>query len=234
MVLPLTVFLVLGTLQLFLMLQARLMAQYAAYWAVREGSVTRGSCGAMEAVALKALLPTFVALRGEDAVEEEARRRRGGARGYRYDPRRERGFSGDIFWVARERPLAREVTFAGEETFDQGGEPARLEVRLVFWYPLRIPFADGVMSRMFRAAFALAPLREGANPLLPVERQTRWTAGPQRLDDAALREEYARRTASGEHVFPIVTTASMRMMTPPAPEHFAAQDCVAAAREVAP
>ncbi len=233
-VMPLTVFLVLGTLQLFLMLQARLMAQYAAYWAAREGSVTQGSCGAMGDVALKALLPTFVALRDVGDVEPESAARRVAA-GYRYDPRRERGFSGDIFWVAREQPLARDVTRAGEESFDQGGEPVRLEVRLVFWYPLRVPFADAALTRLWRVFLGAAPPREeGANPLLPVEQALRWREAPARLDDGALRREYARRTGRGEYVFPIVTTASMRMMTPPAPEHFESQDCGTVAREVAP
>lgn len=233
-VMPLTVFLVLGTLQLFLMLQARLMAQYAAWWAAREGSVTQGSCGAMEDVALKALLPTFVALRDTGAVEAEASARRA-LPGYRYDPRRERGFSGDIFWVARERPLAQDVTREGEEAFDQG-EPVRLEVRLVFWYPLRVPFADAALTRLWRAFLGAAPPRREAeaNPLLPVENAVRWREAPARLDDAALRQEYARRTGRGEYVFPIVTTASMRMLTPPAPEHFESQDCAASPGEVTP
>ncbi len=37
--LPLTVFLILGTLQLFLLLQARTLTEYAAFLAVRKGSV---------------------------------------------------------------------------------------------------------------------------------------------------------------------------------------------------
>ena len=38
--LPLVVFLILGTLQLFMMLQGRIMAEYAVFKAVRAGSVT--------------------------------------------------------------------------------------------------------------------------------------------------------------------------------------------------
>src|SRR5205814_5690456 len=57
--LPLLLFLVLGTLQLFLMFQARLMTEYAAYRAVREGSVSQGNCKRMLQAALVTLLPTF-------------------------------------------------------------------------------------------------------------------------------------------------------------------------------
>ena len=41
--LPLLVFMVLGTLQLFMMLHARIMTQYAAYKAVRAGSLVSSS-----------------------------------------------------------------------------------------------------------------------------------------------------------------------------------------------
>src|SRR5690348_1196855 len=57
--LPLMVFLFLGILQLFLMLQARIMAEYAAFRATRAGSVRHGSCEAMTDAAILALLPTF-------------------------------------------------------------------------------------------------------------------------------------------------------------------------------
>ncbi len=45
--LPLVVFLAFGTIQLSGMLQARALAQYAAFIAVRTGSVNYGDCEAM-------------------------------------------------------------------------------------------------------------------------------------------------------------------------------------------
>ena len=56
-VLPLFVFLILGTLQLFLMHQARLITKYAAYKAVRAGSMNNGRKVPMERAALAVLLP---------------------------------------------------------------------------------------------------------------------------------------------------------------------------------
>jgi hypothetical protein len=56
-VLPLFVFLILGTLQLFLMHQARLVTKYAAYKAVRAGSLHNARKAPMERAALAVLLP---------------------------------------------------------------------------------------------------------------------------------------------------------------------------------
>ena len=57
--LPLMVFLMLGTLQLFLMMQARMLAEYSAFWAVRSGSVNHGECARMLDAAVLAVLPAI-------------------------------------------------------------------------------------------------------------------------------------------------------------------------------
>ncbi|MBK7862128.1 MAG: pilus assembly protein [Archangiaceae bacterium] len=218
--LPLVVFLVLGATQLFLMLQARQLAQYAAFWAAREGSVTQASCVEMKRVTLKALLPAFSLVKSEPELEERVSRGT-----FRFDPREgAHRFSGDIFWLLRERPLQRDVTRALEERFDQGTEPMRLEVRLVFWYPLRIPFVNAAMVQMLRAAYGLAAYRS-VNPLLPTA-DARWQDERHRFSDASVARAFAARTREGELVFPITVTSSMRMMTPPATEHFASQHCL--------
>ncbi len=59
LVLPLFVFIILGTLQLSLMHQARLLTKYAAYKAVRVGALTSVNMGRMERAALAVLLPTI-------------------------------------------------------------------------------------------------------------------------------------------------------------------------------
>ena len=66
--LPLAVFLILGTLQLFMMFQARLLAHYAAFKAVRAGVVNNGSCAAMNDAALLALMPAFTRTDSVDRV----------------------------------------------------------------------------------------------------------------------------------------------------------------------
>ena len=57
--LPVFLFMILGTLQLFLLLQARLMAEHAVFVATRAGSLSSGKCTRMKHAALLTLLPTF-------------------------------------------------------------------------------------------------------------------------------------------------------------------------------
>ena len=218
LVLPLVVFLVLGTLQLFLMLQGRQMAQYAAFWAAREGSVTQARCGDMNRVAFAALMPTFT--RVDDAGAADLRIRR---TGFDYDRRQERDFDGKVFWLQRESPRASDVTLRDEDRFDQGVGPRRLEVRLVFWYPMKLPFVNHVIAQLARAAFGLgAPT--GVDPLMPA-RDARWRDEGFRFE-REVRDELVQRLARGVLVFPIIVTSSMHMMTPPAPENFQAQHCL--------
>lgn len=58
-VMPLMVFLVLGLLQMNLVYQARMVAEYAAYKAVRNGALNNANKTAMRNAAISALLPTI-------------------------------------------------------------------------------------------------------------------------------------------------------------------------------
>lgn len=215
--LPLVVFLVLGSLQLFLMLNARIMTQYAVFRATRAGSVSQGDCKRMTHAALAALLPTFTQTDDPDKLGDAFKDFRNNKYAGKLKP-----FKGDVLWLIREAPVS--VT-TEDADFDQGGGPMRLEMRLVFWYPMRIPFADWVMTKMFRARFAIEDYT-AANPLLLAEKNANWTKGPEDME-ALIRDEYATRTGDGEYVFPIVSNYSMRMMTPAKPENFTSQRCTA-------
>src|ERR1043165_309059 len=61
---PLTLFLVLGCIQLFMLLQAKLMAQYAIFQAARIGSVSNGRCDMMKHAAILAFSPAIRSLMG--------------------------------------------------------------------------------------------------------------------------------------------------------------------------
>src|SRR4051812_29146201 len=100
--LPLTIFLVLGTLQLFGLLQARLMAEHAAYRAARAGALSQGSCTRMMHAAIAILLPTFT------RTDTTARYANAfGARAAnKYVPGLDSGHNGDVVWIIRERPVA--------------------------------------------------------------------------------------------------------------------------------
>ncbi len=207
--LPLTLFLLLGTLQLFLLLQARVLTEYALFRAVRVGSTNSARCRPMMDAAVLALLPSFrTYLKGGAPGYELAQefKRHGFNNGYRYDNDYQAGvevtrsLSRSILLM--ERRFTRPPDPASEQEFDQPGPPQRLEVRMVFWYPMRIPFANWVFSKMVLGYSAV-------NPLM-VTQKASWTAS--NLNGYA--PIVAARSAAGEYVMPVVADYSMRMMSP--------------------
>ncbi|HEX5751072.1 MAG TPA: TadE/TadG family type IV pilus assembly protein [Archangium sp.] len=223
--LPLTIFLLLGTLQLFLLLQARTLTEYAAFRAVRTGSVKHGDCEAMTHAAIGVLLPTFARTDSPAALGGAFRNHRDN----RYHPGRDSGHSGAIVWIARERPLRGSIPGNEEESFDDvnryGGveDVVRLEARLVFWFPMRIPFANWVLGRMFLAQLGLREY-SSTDPLIPV-RTARWGGRAPPSLDVAIREEMLERATRQDYVFPLQASYAMRMMTPARPRYFATQNC---------
>ncbi|WP_224372207.1 TadE/TadG family type IV pilus assembly protein [Hyalangium versicolor] len=223
--LPLLIFLFLGTLQLFLLLQAQALTGYATFRAVRSGSVKYGDCEAMTHAAIAALLPSFARTDSPVALGSAFRLHRENL----YAPAADSGHSGNIVWIHRERPLASEIREDEERSFDDparyssSADVTRLEARLVFWYPMRIPFANWVLSSMFLAQLGLRDF-VGVDPLQPVH-ETHWRAGQPVSLDAAIRQEMLARADRREYAFPLQATYAMRMMTPPRPRFFATQNC---------
>jgi hypothetical protein len=237
--LPLTIFLVLGTIQLFMMLQGRIMAEYAAFEAVRAGSRHQGDCEKMMHAGLAALLPNIVTYLGDatpggNAAEKlaEAWRQRingGNPRFTAMDSTTSTlggsSLAGEaIFWLAREQPT--NVPSPEDSDFDApqpNGGGMRLEVRLIYWFPLRIPFADWVMTKMFLAQFGIEDYA-AANPLILAEKNANWTTGPNTLD-SKIKGHYQSLATAGKYVFPIQATYGMRMMTPAQAQYFTQQNC---------
>jgi hypothetical protein len=223
--LPLTVFLVLGTLQMFLLLQARVLTEYAAFKAVRTGVVKYGDCRPMTHAAIGALLPAFA--RTDSAATLGASFRAHADN--QYTAQRDAGHTGSIVWIARERPLPGEIPADEEESFDDPeryqrvDDVVRLEARLVFWYPMRIPFANWVLSRMFMAHLGLLDYAAN-NPLMPTQ-QAAWGQRTDFTMEQAIRQELLERVNRKEYVFPLQATYAMRMMTPVRPRYFETQNC---------
>lgn len=240
---PMVIFLVLGTLQLFMMLQGRIMAEYAAFEAVRAGSRNHGNCVPMMHATLAALLPSVTPYLGagnsgaspaEKLAEAWAARIGSNPRqpDPRYVPRKgmDRKHDGPIFWLVREQPLAYTVPDPEDIDFDSpsgdGQRAKRLEVRLIYWYRLRIPFADWVISRMLLAHLGLKDY-DAVNPLMPADNEAGWTKSSVTVIslDSLVRDELTSRVAAGQYVFPIQATYGMRMMTPLRKEFFETQNC---------
>lgn len=235
--LPLVLFLILGSLQLFLLSQSRLLAQYGAFQATRVGSVNHGACKPMTHAALLSVLPMVQSFLGATSAGSTPGEKLGLAfgrfRDNHYGGFRGPGWKGEggnteaLLWIIREqpRPTALDVV-----AFDQPlpradrDEPLRLEVRMVFWAPLRIPFADWVFSRMAAARLGLEAYT-AQNPLLATQRAN-WELGSSRLETRTAAE-LRRRIALGHYTFPIEVTSTMRMMSPPRLSEFARAECAA-------
>ena len=221
--LPLMIFLILATIQIFLMQQARIMTEYAVVRATRAGSVNFGNCRAMTHSAIAALLPTFAGV--DDPVLFGAAFGKFKTNAYPTSP----GPLNFIVEVFRNEALLAGVADDKLENFDMQFTPGtpynptneQLEVELVFWYPLRIPFADWVLTKMFQAQYG-AQVAMSVNPTMVYQRNPQWSASPPPGAPKKYMIEYLIRAAGGEHVFPITAHYAMRMMTQPKPEFLGA------------
>ena len=212
--LPLMIFVVLGTTQLFMLLHGRIMAEYAVYRATRAGSVNQGNCESMTHAAVATLLPTFARTDSPAKVIAAFT----GHRDNSYSMLLDRWGSpsartGAIVWLVRK--MDRAIAGPIQETFDdknRGDSRAELQVDMVFWFPMRIPFADWVMGRAYLAAFGALPYT-ATNPLMPTQ-TANWGKESSYLDGTNTLSEMRARVLRGQYDFPIRTGFRMRFMTP--------------------
>jgi hypothetical protein len=211
---PLFLFMILGTLQLFMLLQARLMAEHAVLVATRTGSLSSGQCSRMKHAALLTLLPTFAhTTTADDLVAAFSARL-----GNRYQPVLDAMHDGEIVWLFRQVPGASGVrgTVEDDRFDDPDARQRTLETRLVFWYPMRIPFANWIIARSIVAAWAGGDY-VGVNPLAPTQLASWAAVSTPGAVDAAIMNALKNRTGRPKdtYVFPIQATAAMRMLTSP-------------------
>lgn len=228
--LPLTIFLILGMIQLGMLLNGRMMAHYAAFRAARVGSVSFGDCQRMTHAAIAAVMPSIIAFMGPGTPGTTPSEKFANAFGARknntYAGSIDGGHTESIVWILRDRPTLAEVAAVnnnGQDTeFDQfQAPPMRLELRLIYWFPLKIPFANWVIYEMYRTHFGLATYTK-LNPLMPAK-YARWDGTASLMSE--LGTEMELRAASKHYVFPIQATYTMRMMTPAKQSLFAQQHC---------
>ena len=224
--LPLALFMILGALQLFLMLQGRIMAQYAVARATMMGSLNHGSCEVMTQSAVAALLPSFHAFAQPGSnVGRRYARAFNARRDNRYLPAQDAGHSEAIVWIVREQPRRGDISGNEEDTFDlpeRRGGPLLIETRMIYFFPLKIPFANWVMSRILLAHFNVQAFRN-ANPYLMTE-DANWSGGTMTVDGEVATELLAR-SARRQYVAPIDVTYATRMMSPPRHRYFRQQNC---------
>ncbi len=235
--LPLLIFLFLGTLQLFMLMQARFLAEYAVFRAARAGSLGHGNCAAMTHAAIVSVLPAIERTDSPAALEVAFKKHSNN----RYDNvRLQPGTSnpaahtGQIIELWRDIYLGptREVMISTdsmpdpEDTgFDQPDRLMRLEVRMVFWYHLKIPFADWVLGKIFLTHYRLTSYT-AVNPLQTPQRRVDWSDGTagnfigEPWPGGPLGDSMLAFADAGHQLFPIRVTWSMRMMTPAKKKYF--------------
>ncbi len=223
--LPMVVFVFLGTLQLFMLLQQKLMAQYAVFQANRVGSVMNGRCDAMTHAALLSLTPAVRPFMGASFPGSPGQKLGAAFRLIQnndysnYNPYGAGNWSAAeaAVWIVREHPrFPGDDPVQAQQDFDiplaAGATPTRLELRMIYWAPLAVPFADWVFSRMALADMNLKAYT-AQNPLL-VQKKVNWGAGVSKTPQAEIAGEYLKRYALKHYVFPIEVTSTMRMMSP--------------------
>ncbi|HYO57630.1 MAG TPA: TadE/TadG family type IV pilus assembly protein [Archangium sp.] len=218
-VLPLFVFLILGILQLGLMHQARLMTKYAAYKAVRAGSLHNASVEKMERAAVAVLLPL---------VSQD----RGGGE-YIKTITSASDFQAKWAWpgvLENQMPDANlkyaKVTICGPlkdafpgnmkevdfddprwSTGDHGawrqGERTKLRIQVTFNYRMPIPFANWVIHAAARNRQVPELLRMGKTSGSLKSLNRGGTGG----------DPYAEAASRGLYILPIRATYTMRMQS---------------------
>jgi len=211
-VLPVAVFLLLGLIQLGLLHQARIMAEYAAYRAARAGALYNMDKDKMEAVAVGALLPI---LSWDKSGAEVLSRTDSASRwAQKYiKPRFKLNRMLDVPWLKYAEiticePLKKDVqglTYSADDgeyvPFDNpevaggSGKKTKLRIELLFNYRLIIPFADWVIYRMWKGKEITKDLHLDMGGRLP----------------GISFDRYEMAAMAGVHIIPIVAQYSMKL-----------------------
>lgn len=225
--LPLLIFMVLGTMQLFTLLQGRILAQYAVGRATRMGSLNHGKCEPMVRSAIALLMPaidpSFALAANTGTVYARETQLR--STNNRYQPGKDTGRNGPVVWLDRVRPLVASIDRRFEEdTWNLPEGPDRtLEVRMTFWFPLKIPFANWAFARLSMAHWGVEEYHQ-ASPYMAATRDAKWVASGASSPPATITGEMRARfyASPPQYVFPIQATYAMRMMSP---ARFTVQNC---------
>jgi len=232
-VLPLMTFLILGTIQLTMMQQARLMTEYAAFQACRAGIVWNADKDQMKKAAMIALLPTvgrtdstteFAKTWAKMKLALEAGNLLGAVLG---------GLPGGIGHAADIidiETLSPSGLSGPEVDFDKVGDDTvrdqtRLTIKLTYLYLMRIPFANWVIHDAWSAAHAgiryTGPIDR---PMIGTQQRNANVARAAAAAKEALKGDFrsAARFAligvlanNGYYLIPLEATYTMRMQSNP-------------------
>lgn len=219
---PLMIFFILGTIQLTLMHQARLMLEYAAFNAARSGAVWNMDKDRMNEAALVSLLPTMRTVKDMPDMLV----------GYQLAKLKSK-LTGNLLLG---RPLVevqvmspKKADFGGKKEieFDAGDrQRTQLTIRAVYFYEMQIPFANYLLFESFWALRAGQDLT-GPDPSLAFIDKNKLLISKFKSGDFSKSCKYTgingttmsrmRWTATLTHRYfmPLVTTYTIRMQSNP-------------------
>ena len=227
---PLMIFILLGTIQLFMMLHARILTQLAAFQVTRAGSMNHGNCARMLHAGILQVLPAiepFVKPTGTLATNvatafNKYKANTYNGRNVNVGSGKSVTFNSELLWIVRDI-AGRPIDPQEAEVFDQSVGPMRLETQVIFWFPLRVPFANWIFARMMLAHYGMQAYAN-QNPLL-ISQKANWTQTTPNQLSAEVKAHLAATLGAGEYVFPIVASYTMRMMTPLKPVNMVVKNC---------
>ena len=156
-VFPAALFVLLGLLQMGMIQQARLFADYAAYRGARTASLEMANCDAVVTSELAALTPMLGRSDSRDKWISTFRTSVGQQRGQRPVV--------VSFWDI-DAPLPGKQSFDTQVTNE--ADVSHVALRMYFYYPLRIPFANWVISKWYLAQYGFARVPNETDALHPV------------------------------------------------------------------
>ncbi|WPB82262.1 TadE/TadG family type IV pilus assembly protein [Archangium violaceum] len=223
-VLPLFVFLILGILQLGLMHQARLLTKYAAYKAVRAGSLNSASTEKMERAAVAVLLPLISQDRGGGEYIKSIGSASDFAAKWNWPGVKNNKMPDANLKFAKVTicgPTKDEVGGGGNKEMDfddpanstggfdewERGQRTKLRIQVTFNYRMPIPFANWVIHASARNKEVPEVLRLGKKN----------SGGLKSLENGGASgggsDPYASAASRGLYIFPIRATYTMRMQS---------------------
>jgi hypothetical protein len=225
---PMTVFVILGVIQLAMMFHARYATYYAAYMAARAGSVQRARCSKMVTAGLLAVAPALQ--RVADNTQDTPGATYSAAsfvaayekiKGNDYGTYRNViGFM-PIVQVELVHPTSQDVQGrSGDNDFDDvsASKTMMITTKVTFNYEMRIPFAN----RIIHESWTMAQYLGGIDALIPTEQRPDNPRGGY----TAPYEIVARQ--NHVYIIPIVATYTTRMMSNPEQNSLAPHTCAGA------
>jgi len=223
-VMPLFVFLILGMLQLGLMHQARLMAKYAAYKAVRVGAIHNAKQSAMKQAAAAVLLPVAAGHTSTSAFFNASP----GKFAQSWGKAKQLLNGGDFLDLTICNPTGNYADdfdnpagALGRNVDDwQQANRGRLSIQITFYYQLVIPFVNGVLWQIVAGEENRVLMRTlRLSNETPKWQSSRKGAGGGSAG-ARTVTSFSGQAGNGTYILPIRTSWSMRMQSNFLPNRF--------------